>query len=924
MTPQDWQRVKEIVYAFWDQEAQDRDAYLERACVAEPSLRSEIESLIAAHRDMGSFIEASPLPRSLDVSASNEIASSIGQRVGRYVVLEEIGRGAMGVVFKAEDTTLLRKVALKFLPVHSVPVSRALERFQREARSAASLNHPNICTIYEVGQDEGRHFIAMELIEGQVLSAGIPGAGYAPALVLRYALEISAALAHAHQHGIIHRDIKPSNIMFTSEGRVKVLDFGLAKIVDSGGDRDVPSRASLTQAGTVLGTLHYMSPEALRGEETDARGDIWSIGVVLFELVTGHVPFHARSGFELSAAILTQPLPPCPETVPESLRAIIDRCLQKEPRLRYQSGTALYEELKRVGDKGAVRERSASPRYRLRAAWLCGVALVLMLAFLSSRVLASWYYGLRMPTERTLAVLPYADLSGGPDGRALSEGLQDSLSAALSDIERFHGSLRVTPAGEVRGLAVNTPAAARRAFNVRLVLSGSVQREGNKVRVTSILTDAREQKQIGSRTLVIDSADSLPAEQRVARQAADLLGLNTHPDEDVVLAAGGTHREGAYESYLEGRGYLDRYDRAGNLDRAIDRFRSAIAEDHGYALGYSGLSEAYWRKHKETRDTGLLEMAEEAGRRAVEIDPKIAMAHVNLGQIYSSTGQYDAAEKEFRIALQINRVVVAAYRGLAGIYAQAGKPGKAEETYQQAVLLRPDDWVTLTMLGKFYFSHGQIEQSKSIFERIAKLVPDSPLATSNLGDVYAALNQFPSSEKCYRTSLAIQPTARAYVGLADLYFEQGKFAESVPIYEKALEITGKVSYTVLGKLAQAYQRTPAMASRAGEYYNQAAEVAGKAISINPRDAQALGWRAIFLARSGQKVEAIRAGRDAIAIAPSDVEVVVNAAIAFEVCGDHHRASDAVRLALRAGYPLEALNREPDLASLRTNQLLRKF
>lgn len=921
MTPERWQEIKEIVFAAWDVEPEDRNSYLSAACADRPGLRLQVESFIASHQRLGSFIESSPILPPIHL-ASDVTAVLDGQRVGRYLVIEELGRGAMGIVYKAEDTVLSRKVALKFMTPHGLTAARAPERFQQEARAAATLNHPNICTIFEVGEDHGQHFIAMELVNGKVLNACIPEDGFPVSTALRYAIEISSALAHAHGHGVVHRDIKPSNLMLTGEDRVKMLDFGLAKHERGIGQDE---GASLTQNGTLLGTFQYMAPEALRGEKIDARGDIWSFGVLLFELLTGRTPWDAKSGFALSAAILTEPLPPCPANVPASLRAVIDRCLRKDPKQRFADGGELEQALRAA--EVAVDRRWGLPRVAsgARLALLLGVALAVGIAIPGIRTYGRWRYGSSLPANRTLAVLPFENRIGGDDGRALSEGLQDSLSATLSEIERFHGSLRVIPANEVRSAGVSTYAAAKQAFNVNLVLSGSVVREGGDIHITTELANAADGARLGSKTLSISKTDPIPLHQAVAKQAADLLALSLGPEDNVVLAAGGTRLEGAYEKYLQGRGYLDYYDRGNNLDGAIDRFRGAISDDREYALGYAGLSEAYWRKYELNRDTSMLERAEEAGQRAIEIDPKIALAHASLGQIYSSTGQYDAALREFRAALEINRVCVAALRGMADVFAQTGKLAKAEQTFQEATKLRPGDWVTLTLLGRFYSFHGRYKEAVKVFAQIAKLVPASPVAMANLGAAYAAVNQMTEAEQSYKTSIAIEATARGYVGLADICFAQGRRAEAALLYQKALDLMGtSISYTTLGKLAQTFRWTPGQAARAPDLYRQAADVASKAVATNPHDAFALSWRAMFRIQTGETAQAFQDARLAMRIAPDNVRVLVNSGIVFESGGDHKKALDAIRSALERGYPSESLKAEPDLTSLQNNPAFQRM
>jgi eukaryotic-like serine/threonine-protein kinase len=422
MTPERWQEVKFVLASVLERPPQDRRAYLKSTC-ADPTLRREVESLLAAHETGDTaFFD----PPGQPFASPKEMPA--GSRLGRYEIVSRIGAGGMGVVYKARDTQLGRLVALKLLPEGALADQAARARFLREAQSASSLNHSNIATIYEVGEDAGEVYIAMELVEGRPLSEMISGEGLAIETALRFGTEISAALAHAHERGIVHRDLKPSNIVIASDGHVKVLDFGLAKRLSASAvDEVTRSFNSLTQPGTIVGTLPYMAPETLRGEPADPRTDIWALGAVLSEMLSGRPPFHGRTSHELSAAILREVPVPLPPRVPASLQSVALRCLAKEPEQRYQHASEVRAALEviRAQTSEAVSPAHASHRPNR---WLLigvGAAVILLLAFgvfewLQTRNSSS----LVVPQENWVQITDFADSAVSPalspDGRILA------------------------------------------------------------------------------------------------------------------------------------------------------------------------------------------------------------------------------------------------------------------------------------------------------------------------------------------------------------------------------------------------------------------------------------------------------------------------------------------------------------------------
>ncbi len=375
MTPERWQQVKKLLAEALEKAPEDRRAYLDQAC-KEPEMRREVESLIAAHeRDGTTFVD--------DFAVPPAVGFESGVRVGTYEIIAQLGAGGMGVVYKARDTKLGRPVALKFLPESALSDPTARARLLREAQHASALNHPNIATIYEVGESAGQIYIAMEMVEGRSLGAVVPRGGLAPQTAIHYGAEIASALAHAHEHGIIHRDLKPANVMITAAGHAKVLDFGLAKRVSSAELSDETLlQNSLTKPGAIVGTLQYMAPETLRGEPADARTDLWGVGAILHEMLVGGPPFEGKTAYELTSAILREQPKPLPPKVPASLRTVAQRCLAKEREHRYQQASEIRAALEAIGSDANMAAPDASGRRgRFWALSAAGVVVLGLLAW---------------------------------------------------------------------------------------------------------------------------------------------------------------------------------------------------------------------------------------------------------------------------------------------------------------------------------------------------------------------------------------------------------------------------------------------------------------------------------------------------------------------------------------------------------------
>jgi len=593
----------------------------------------------------------------------------IGTTLGPYQIEAKLGEGGMGEVYKAHDTRLERDVALKVLPADLLADDTARARLVREARLASKLNHPHICTIFEVGEAQGRTFIAMELVEGRPLSARLEEGPLPVEHVERYGRQLADALAHAHDRGVVHRDLKSANIVVTPEGQVKVLDFGLAKqVMGEAPDATTMAPPSLTAPGVVAGTPAYMAPEQLRGQPADARSDIWALGVVLYESAAGERPFQGKTGFELSSAILKDTPSPLPPSVPPPLAGVIDRCLRKESGERYQRASDVREALDAVAS-GEAATRWSTWRVilwrhrRLLLGWAAGAAALVVVA---AALLGFDVAGLRSRLAAALglsgrvimmAVLPFGNPSGDPAQESLSEGLTSEMIAQLG---RLHpAALRVKARTSVmRYRQTDKPIdqIARELGGVDYILEGRVQREGDQVRITAELIKVADQAQLWADSFQRELASILVLQSDVARRVASTLALRLLPAEQARLANVRTVNPEAYDAYLKGSQYWPKLTKA-DLDTAEQYFELALRKDPDYAAALGGMA-IVWACRRQIGVTPPKEAganAKVAALKAVALDEADASAHFALADVMTWTDlDWAGAEREWKRTVELD------------------------------------------------------------------------------------------------------------------------------------------------------------------------------------------------------------------------------------------------------------------------------
>ena len=854
-----------------------------------------------------------------EAAASSGAEQLVGRRIGRFQIQRLLGAGGMGEVYLAYDTVLRREVAVKRLSPKLRADADARQQILKEAQRASALSSPNIAGVYDVVEDQEEVLLVMEYVEGESLRRRMRATPMmAMDAFLPVAIQCADALAAAHARGIIHRDIKPENVMLTGDGRVKVLDFGLARrvpVLDEGADT-----ASLESIGSgYAGTPGYMAPEVLREEPSDTRADLFSLGVVFYEMLTGQHPFRQSKPVATLDHVLHREPRPLAEALPGSpaeLERIVFKTLAKDPSARYATAADLAVDLRAL--QHGSRPPAVSHRLRDLARLVALVFLFLVLATVFPSVHQHWREWLgrpELPETRNLAVLPFTGSDNAT--RAYSEGLAETLGAKLAQLtDRY--PLQVIPTSEVRAQKVSSVDQARIGLGATLVLEGSVRQAGDIVRVTYDLVDARAKRTLRADTITLGSSDPFTLEDRVVDSVLRSLEVELTSKDRRALAAHGTTQPAAYDFYLQGRGYLQDYEQPENVDSAITVFGRALERDPEYALAYAGLGEAYWHKYQITHDVSWLNRAaEECGRAKVS-----PAGHICLGRVLDATGQYEKAAAEFEQAVRLDPTSDDAYRNLATVYEHLGRVADAEKTYREAIRLRPNYWAGYNWLGTFLFRRGRVDEAIVMFARVTMLAPDSFRGYNNLGAAYLLMGRYGDAIPELQRSVAIRPNPDAYSNLGTALFYRRRYQDAAHAFRQAIQMDGN-NYQLWGNLGDALYwgaKAPVGSAKgeAAEAYSKASALARARLGVNARDATACSYLGLYQAMLGQAGEARQARDRSVALARAEPEVLFNAALITDQSGDSAGAVSWIVKALAAGYSVDLVRNSPNLDNLKSS------
>jgi serine/threonine-protein kinase len=862
-----------------------------------------------------------------------------GTTVGRFAIRVRLGGGGMGQVYLADDLRLKRQVALKRLSPKLRDDAQFHDRLLREAEFSSRLASENIAAIFDVIESEGESFLVMEYVEGLSLRQHIgqrfaktPGDPFPSRIFLEIAGQCASALAAAHEKGVVHRDIKPENIMVTPKNQVKVLDFGVARPVPHRTDT-LTSDDPLAERETSGGTIAYMAPEVLLEKETDARADIFSLGLVFYEVLTGKHPFLASTALATSNRILheePQAIHRSNADVSPELERIVGRMLEKDPEKRYASAENLLSDLRALMGTETQHPAPAIPRprgrswKRIAAATAAGALALAVLATIPSvRQRAVRWLGLSAaPRAINVAVLPFVAVGDDAQSKALCDGLVDTLAAKLSQLTG-RDNLQVVPNREVRARGVFSASQARRELGVNLALTGSWHQSGDTVRVNYALVDTLSGRQLRAGTITSPSSNPFAVEDRVVLEVLDALELELNPAEKQAITTHGTQSPRAYDFYLQGRGYLQEYDKPENIDRAAGAFQQALALDAGYALAYTGQGEAFWLRYERTRERQWVDAAQTSCAHALELNPHLAAGHICLGTLYNGTGKPDAAVNEFEWALGTEPTSDDAYRGLARAFESLSRPDEAERTFRRAIALRPHYWAGYSWLGKFYFDRARYKEAAEMFQQVMAIAPDNYKGYSNLAGTLILEGRYADAVSTIEREIHLRPSALAYSNLGTAFYFQRKFPESAASYERALEFDARDS-RLWGNLGETLSRVPEKKGRMEEALRRAIELGAEKLQVNPRDAETLGDVSKFHALLGERNTALASLQRALEIAPGDADLQFNAAIIHNILGDTAAALERLGKAISAGYSATAVRDEPFLDNLRDNPAYQKL
>lgn len=837
----------------------------------------------------------------------------IGQTISHYKILEKLGEGGMGVVYKAQDTKLLRPVALKFLSPEMTRDQDAKKRFIQEARAASALDHPNIAVVHDIDEAaDGHSFICMAYYDGQTLKAKLATAPLSIDEAVRITLQIASGLQRAHDSGIVHRDIKPGNIIITSQGEVKIVDFGLAKLAAQTRE----SRSQITG-----GTAAYMAPEQILGNEADARSDLFSLGVVLYEAATGRRPFVGEHEAALFYSIVNaEPLPPSTvrADMPQELERIILRSLEKDPKKRYQSAGDLREDLKHfLGEKPTprpVRQLRKALRGRFSVPIMVGAAVVIATAILfTSGVLQKWFGSTIMLDNSRVAVLPFTNIGGDSSKKALTAGLFEIISRKLAQLHSVREEFFVFEPGATR--KITSAYEAYRTLNATIAVDCSFKWDPSQTEVTISLEDAKTSLVIDSKLFKTEVTEASELESELIDRITEMIGIKLTPADVLGLAARSTKNEDVYKLYLEARGHLQQYPRAEELNAAINLFQRAILIDARYLVALAGLGEAYWRKYQITKDTKWVDSAIATCARADTLDRKIPEIHLTLGMIYRGTGNYRSAINELQTVLAADSLNADAYRELGDAYQDARDSAKAEACYKKAIDLRSKDWRGYNYLGKYYYNLERNTDAIEMWKKVAERAPDIRTGYNNLGAAYFRLERW--RESIEQFELSIQKDTNnypAYSNLGTAYYYDGLLDRAVQAYEKALKLN-RTDYVVWGGLGATYRELGSK-KLAQETYETAIRLAEEDARVNPQDAGPISQLAGYYADVGRKVEARSLLLKAVLLASDNADVLKRVGMAYELLGDREQALRWIGHAVKKGCSTTEIRYSPEMKGLR--------
>jgi serine/threonine protein kinase/Flp pilus assembly protein TadD len=862
---------------------------------------------------------------------------------GRYEIMGVLGQGGMGAVYKARDRELDRLIALKVIRPELATDPAILQRFKQELILSRNITHKNVVRIFDLGEADGIRFISMEYVDGEDLRTILRREGkFAPKDAITVVEQVCRALDSAHAEGVIHRDLKPQNIMRDKHGRIVVMDFGLARSLGESG---------LTQTGALVGTLEYMSPEQALGSMLDQRSDIFSVGLIFYELLTGKAPYEADTAIASLMKRTREEARQASEvdaSVPKSLSAIVARCLEREPANRYHSAVELLQQLATWETNPNISAEALSKmiahpivrtsRFNLDLPgkswmWISGAVLVIALATFAGRTLLNrtgtssgeTAHGIpSLKQGKYVAILPLKKVGDEKALGYVAEGIQEALAAKLFQLKEVHlASSDAVDKASARDLPLSKLA---RELGVNLVLQGMVQGNSDKLRVTLSLDDAATGKRLWSEEFPGAPGDVLALEDQIYGTVANALALKPTDEEQARIGAHPTENVKAYDLYLQGRNTLRNGRNQDAYRQAVGLFEQAIEKDQNFALAYTGLADASLRMYDESKETIWAQKATLSAQQAERLSNNLPEVHLSLGSVYRTTGKYTQAVSELKRALELAPNSDAAYRNLGDAYSASGQSDEAIAAYQKAVAANSYYWTNHTALGYAYMGLGDNAKALPEFEKVIEIAPDSPMGYEGVGSVYLREGKWGEAIPQYQKALTIAPDSPTYSNLGTANFFLKNYDQATKMYEKAVEMTPN-NEELLGNLGDSY-RWSGHSDQAATAYGKAISLAFQQLQINPRSATIMGDLGLLYAKKGDAANALQYTNQARAISPDDVQLMYSEVQVKTLIGKPEEAVKSLRQALEKGYGAQEAWNDPELQKLQAlpqfSQLVNQF
>jgi serine/threonine protein kinase/tetratricopeptide (TPR) repeat protein len=885
----------------------------------------------------GSPPPLSGFPSSPTSPAASSISAFLALQPGyvfadRYEILRVLGQGGMGAVYQARDRELDRMIALKVIRPELATDPAILARFKQELILARNITHKNVVRIFDLGESAGIRFITMEYVDGEDLRTLLKRHGkFSAQQAIGMIEQVCRALDAAHAEGVIHRDLKPQNIMRDGQGRIVVMDFGLARSLGDSG---------MTQTGAIVGTMEYMSPEQALGMPLDQRSDIFSVGLIFYELLTGKAPYKADTAIASLMKRTREAAVPASDvdnSVPKSLSAIVSRCLEREPADRYHAIVELMQQLNAWQNNPTISEESLSKmiphpivrrsRFSLdlpgkRWMWISAAVLAIVLAAFAGRTLLSRPGAPNRQVDKGIpalsqgkyiAILP---LKIAGDGNALGyvgDGIEEALTAKLFQLKEVH----LASASAVESVAAKDLPLSKLAheLGVNLVLQGMVQGNRDQLRVTLSLDDASSGNRLWSEEFPGVPGDLLTLEDQIYGNVVSALALKPSNEELARSGAHPTENTKAYDLYLQGRNILHNSRLPAEIKQASTLFEQALDKDPNFALAYAGLSDASLRMYGVNKESIWAQKATLAARQAESLSSNLPEVHLSLGSVYSTTGKNAQAITELKRALELAPNSDEAYRRLGDAYRANGQSAEEITAYQNAVAANPYYWMNHNALGKAYLELGDSAKALPAFQKVTELASDNPIGFGNIGSLYMREGQWSEAIPQFQKALSIAPDAGTYSNLGTVYFFLKRYDESTQMFAKATEMSPN-DEALFGNLGDGY-RWSGHSEQAAAAYDKAISLAFQQLLVNPRSAETMGDLALYYAKKGNAENALQYIQQARAISPADLQLMYSETQIHTLVGKPEDALKSLRQALAKGYPVQEARNDPELQKLQS-------